>query len=412
MPTRLDIPARSPLASHWRIDPEVVFLNHGSFGAVPFVVSEHQRSLQLLMQREPVRFVVELQEPLLDQARQDVAPLLGCDADDFGFVVNATMGVNTVVRSLTFGPGDELVTSNHEYNACNNVLDWAAERWGAKVVKLDLPFPVRSSDELYELITRGVGPRARLLLLSHITSPSGIILPVERIVAEMNRRGVDTLVDGAHAPGMVPLELDRLNAPYYTGNFHKWVCAPSGAAFLHVRRDRQHLMRPQVISHGANSTRTDRSRFRLEFDYVGTSDPTAWLSVPAAVRFLPTLLGAPAGEPVRTGWERIMKHNHALALRGRDILCRALGVAPNAPYDMLGSLAAVQLPPASPEHAARTSKYHDALQDVLIQKYRIQVPVFPFIAPARQVRISGQMYNTVEQYEYLASALRQELGAG
>lgn len=432
MPTRTDIPARSALTSHWRLDPEIVFLNHGSFGAVPFVVSEHQRSLQLLMQREPIRFVVELLEPMLDRARLDSAPLLGCNADDFGFVMNATMGVNTVVRSLAFKPGDEIVTSNHEYNACNNVLDWAAERWGAKVVKLDLPFPVQSSDELYEIITRGVGPQARLLLVSHVTSPSGIILPVERIVAEMNRRGVDTLVDGAHAPGMVPLEIDRLSAPYYTGNFHKWVCAPSGAAFLHVRKDRQHLIRPMVISHGANSTRTDRSRFRLEFDYAGTSDPTAWLSVPAAIRFLPTLVGTAASESskpagqvglsevssevnaseLRAGWERIMRHNHSLALKGRDILCDALGVEPSAPDEMLGSLAAVALPAATPEHAAKPSKYHDALQDALIQKYGIQVPIFPFVSPMRQVRISAQMYNTVEQYEYLARVLKQELAGG
>ncbi|MBC7771428.1 MAG: aminotransferase class V-fold PLP-dependent enzyme [Pyrinomonadaceae bacterium] len=427
MPTRTDIPARSPLASHWRFDPDIVFLNHGSFGGVPFVVSEFQRSLQLLMQREPIRFVVELMEPMLDQARHDIAPLLGCDADDFAFVVNATMGVNTVVRSLTLKPGDELVTSNHEYNACNNVLDWAAQHWGAKVVKLELPFPVKSSDEMYDTITRGVGPRAKLLLISHITSPSGIILPVERIVAEMNRRGVDTLVDGAHAPGMVPLDIDKLNAPYYTGNFHKWMSAPNGAAFLHVRKDRQQGIRPLIISHGANSTRTDRSRFRLEFDYAGTSDPSPWLSVPVAMQFLPTLAGAAAPDStksdgtlpsaqvrnreMRAGWERVMQHNHSLALKGRDILCNALGVTPNATDDMLGSLAAVQLPAATPEHAAIKSKYHDALQDVLIQKHRIQVPIYPFISPNRQVRISGQFYNTVEQYEYLARALKEELGA-
>jgi len=422
------LPKASAAASHWRFDPSIVFLNHGSFGGVPAVVSEHQRMIQLLLQREPVRFFVELMEPMLDRARAAVAALAGCSADDMAFVLNATMGVNAIVRSLRFEPGDELLTSTHEYNACNNVLDWAAERWGAKVVRAEPPFPVRSSDEMYEAITAAVTPRTRLLLVSHITSPTGIILPVERLVAEMNRRGVDTLVDGAHAPGMVPLNLDTLNAPFYTGNLHKWCCAPSGAAFVHVRRDRQHQVRPAVISHGANAARTDRSRFRLEFDYIGTADPSAWLSVPSALSFVPSILG-PSGRPsespedLRAGWERVMRRNHELVLKGRDILCRGLGVEPPAPDDMLGSLATVPLVPASasgaprdptgPEHPspARTTRYHDELQERLIVRHAVQVPIVAFPADRRQVRISAHLHNSEEQYEYLLTALKAELTA-
>ncbi len=424
-------PRPSPLAAHWRFDPDVVFLNHGSFGGVPVVVSEHQRELQLLLQREPVRFYVELMEPLVDEARRAIAPLLGCHADDFGFVLNATMGVNAVVRSLRFQPGDEILTSNHEYNACNNVVESAAQQWGARVVKIDVPFPISGPDEAFDRIVAGVTPRTKLVLLSYITSPSGMVLPVERLVSEMNRRGIDTLVDGAHAPGMVPLDLDRLNAPYFTGNLHKWVCAPSGAAVLHVRRDRQHLIRPSIISHGANSPRTDRSRFRLEFDYIGTADPSAWLSAPMAMHFiagLAPLLDIPPGfgaaaqaatstdaEPsrLRANWERVMQSNRAKALRGRAILCDALGVKPSIPEEMIGSLAAVLLPPANPADYARSTKYQDPFQDVLIQKYGIQVPIYP-VPPnadgrnpgARVVRISGQVYNSIEQYEYLASVLK------
>jgi len=386
------------------------------------VVSEYQRELQLLLQREPIRFYVETLEPMLDDARRRIAPFLGCDADDFGFVLNASMGVSTVVRSLTFAPGDQLLTSNHEYNACNNALDWAAERWGAKVVKAAIPFPIRSPDEAYHAIMKDVTERTKLVLVSHITSPSGIILPVERLVAELNRRGIDTLVDGAHAPGMVELDIDRLNAPYYTGNFHKWSCAANGAAFLHVRKDRQAKIRPLVISHGANSTRTDRSRFRLEFDFFGTADVTSWLTVPRALEFMGTLgakingnKGGP-DESLKQRWRHVMQANKSLVIQGRDVLCRALGVTPNAPDEMIGSLAAVTLPAATPAHLAKKTKYHDALQDALLEKYGIQVPVYGFPAGAksgagRQVRISAQLHNSLEQYEYLAAMLQRELAA-
>ncbi|MGE3107394.1 MAG: aminotransferase class V-fold PLP-dependent enzyme [Phycisphaerales bacterium] len=423
-------PRPAPLASHWRLDPDVTFLNHGSFGAVPFVVSEYQRELQLLVQREPVRFYVELMESMVDAARLAVAPLLGCAPDDFGFVLNATMGVNAVIRSLPFQPGDEILTSNHEYNACNNVVEWAAQRLGVNVVKVDLPFPISGPDEAFDRIVAGVTTRTRLVLISHITSPSGMVLPVERVTREMNRRGIDTLIDGAHAPGMVPLDIDRLGAPFYTGNLHKWVCAPNGAAFLHVRPDRQHLIRPTIISHGANSPRTDRSRFRLEFDYIGTNDPSAWLSVPAAVTFMSRIgaaLDAPpehpgpsasTPDPLRQNWERVMRSNRHMALKGREILGRALGVEPCVPDDMIGSLAAVMLPPARPGASPAPSKYHDPLQDVLIRRYGIQVPIYPVPAPihsagappgARVVRISAQVYNSTEQYEFLALALKHEL---
>lgn len=436
-------PRPSHFSAHWRLDPNITFLNHGSFGGVPVVVSELQREVQLLLQREPVRFFVELMEPMLDTARRAVAPLLRCSPDDMAFVLNATMGVNTVLRSLRFAPGDEILTSNHEYNACNNVVSHVAAQSQAAVVKIDLPFPISGPDEAYDRIVAGVTPRTKLVLLSFITSPSGMILPVERLVAEMNRRGVDTLVDGAHAPGMVPLNLDALNAPYFTGNLHKWVGAPNGAAVLHVRQDRQHLIRPSIISHGANSLRTDRSRFRLESDFIGTADPSAWIAAPAAVNFLahlgmllptsPTLpavsipsvsattgthLLDAAADPasVRAGWERVMHANRDKVLRGRAILCDALGTTPSVPDEMIGSLAAVLLPPATEADRSRPTKYHDPLQDRLIHQHGIQVPIYP-VPPAstnaatgaRVVRISAHLYNSIEEYEYLADALRREL---
>jgi isopenicillin-N epimerase len=399
------LPSPSDFAAHWRLDPNVVFLNHGSFGAVPRVVCQRQRELQDLLQAEPIRFFVELLEPLLDQARKDVAPFLGCPPDDLAFVHNATTGVNAVIRSLRFEPGDEIITSTHEYNACNNVIRWAEETWGAKMVSAEFPYPIRSADQVVDAFVSRVTPRTKLALISQITSPTALILPVDAVVAELARRGVDTLVDTAHGPGMLPMRVASLGGgdgpAYVTGNFHKWCCAPNGAAFLYVRPDRQHLIRPVVISHGANSKRTDRSRFRLEFDYLGTEDPSPWLCVPEAIRFGAGLLPG--------GWDELRKRNHQLALGARDLLCRTFNTEPPAPDDMIGTMACVRIPDRSPKEPAPV-KYHDPLHEALLARHKIQVPIIPFPAPpTRYVRVAAHMYNSMEQFEYLAGALKEEL---
>ena len=214
-------------------------------------------------------------EPLLDDARATLAEFVGADPAAIAFVPNATAGVNAVLRSLDLDRHDELLVTTHEYNASRNALEYVAGIAGAKVIPIDVPFPIASSDDIVERVLAAVTDRTRLLLIDHVTSQTGLIFPIAQIIEELNRRGIDTLVDGAHAPGMFPLNLDTLGAAYYTGNLHKWVCAPKGAAFLYVRENRRIGIRPVVISHGANATRTDRSRFHLEFDWPGTFDPTA-----------------------------------------------------------------------------------------------------------------------------------------
>lgn len=388
---------------HWMLDPEVIFLNHGSFGACPLPVLDAQRAWRERMEREPVGFFVRDLEGLLDAALAEVGAFLGADPRDLAFVPNATTGVNAVLRSLDLAQGDELLTTDHAYNACRNALEYVAARAGARVVVARIPLPLRSPDDVLDAIVSAIGSRTRLALIDHVTSPTGLVLPVERIVAALAERGVDTLVDGAHAPGMLPLDLEGLGAAYYTGNFHKWVCAPKGAAFLHVRRDRQDRVRPTVISHGANSPRADRSRFRMEFDWVGTLDPSPYLSVPAALRF---------GASLRPGgWPELMRAGRALALRAREVLCSALGTEAPAPASMIGTLAAVPLP-AGKSTAAGSPLYSDPLQSQLFEKYRIEVPIVPWPAPpARLVRVSAAPYNRLEEYEQLASALRALLGS-
>ncbi len=389
------------MKEHWLLDRETVFLNHGSFGATPRRVLEAQTGLREEMERQPVRFLARDLEAMLDRARRDLAAFIGADPEGLAFVPNATAGVNAVLRSLDLDAHDELLVTTLEYNASRNALDYVAALSGARVVCVDLPFPIGSAEEVIERLLSRVTTKTRLLLIDHVTSQTALVLPIERLIAEMHARGIDTLVDGAHAPGMLPLRLAELGAAYYAGNLHKWVCAPKGAAFLYVRPNRRQSVRPLSISHGANSTRTDRSRYLLEFDWTGTFDPTAWLSVPESIRHLESMAVG--------GWQEIMQRNHALALRARDLLCDALAIEPPAPDEMLGSMAAVPLPEGNATTAQRMREItpSDPLQDLLFEQFRIEVPVVPWPhPPARLLRISAHLYNEEHEYELLAEALR------
>jgi isopenicillin-N epimerase len=389
------------MKQHWLLDTNVTFLNHGSFGATPIEVLSKQDEYRTRLEREPVRFMVRELEPLLDAARAEVAAFVGADAEGVAFVQNATAGVNAVLRSLDLDRHDELLVTTHEYNGSRNALDFAASLSGAKVVCVDVPFPIESPEEVVKRVLAQVTERTRLLLIDHITSQTALILPVQRIVAELRERGIDTLIDGAHAPGMVPLDVRAIGAAYYTGNFHKWVCAPKGAGFLYVTKNRRASVRPAIISHGANATRTDRSRYLLEFDWTGTYDPTAWLCVPEALRFMNGL--------VKGGWPEVMRRNHALALRARDLLCDRLGIAHPAPDDMLGAMAAFPMPDGT---ALDNSALYggEPLQDALLEKYAIEVPVMPWpYPPKRTLRVSCQLYNEIGEYERLGDALVAEL---
>ncbi|HEU4368771.1 MAG TPA: aminotransferase class V-fold PLP-dependent enzyme [Methylomirabilota bacterium] len=387
------------LAALWPLERGLDFLNHGSFGACPAEVLRHQDALRAEMEAEPVRFLSRELDDRLEAARDALAAFVGADGDDLAFVTNATGGVNAVLRSLAFAAGDELLTTDHAYNACRNTLDFVAARAGARVMVATIPFPVGSPDDVVEAVLAKVTPRTRLALVDHVTSPTALILPLERLSAELGRRGVDVLVDGAHAPGMVPLDLAALGAAYYSGNCHKWLCAPKGSAFLWVRRDRQATVHPLTISHGASAVRPDRSRFRLEFDWTGTSDPTAWLTVPRAIEYVGSLLPG--------GWPAVMARNRALAREARDLLCAAVGAAAPCPEAMLGSLASVPLPDGTADVAWRRP---DPLQRQLFDGWGIEVPVVSWpAAPRRLIRVSAQLYNRREQYERLAEALRKEL---
>lgn len=390
-----------PLGRFWTLDPEVTFLNHGSFGACPRVVLDAQRALRDRMEREPVEFFVRDLEELAETARAGLGRFIGADPGDLAFVPNATAGVNSILRSLDFHPGDELVVTDHEYQACRNALDFAADRAGARVVVVPIPFPLDSPEQVLSAVLETVTPRTRLALLDHVTSPTGMVLPIRRIVNELKERGIETLVDGAHAPGMLSLDVTGIGASFYTGNCHKWLCAPKGAGFLWVRGDRQEAVRPLSISHGAKASATGGIRFRLEFDWTGTHDPTPYLCVPEAIDFLAGLLPG--------GCDELMERNRALALQAREILCSALGIPAPCPDEMVGSLAAFPLPD-SQGPPADSPLYDDPLHDLLIDRFRIEVPVVPWPHhPRRVIRVSAQAYNHAGQYRQLARALTEIL---
>ena len=357
------LPQQSPYADAWDLSRDVHFLNHGSFGACPRELLERQRAWQTRLEAQPVQFLARDLEPLLDDVRATLGSFLGADPDDLALVQNATAGVNTVLRSLRLEPGDELLVTNHEYNACRMALDMIAERAGAKVVLTEIPFPLCTTenaiDSVIDAIVAKATNKTKLLLIDQITSPTGLVMPIREIVAAMNARGIDTLVDGAHAPGMLPLELDSMGAAYWTGNAHKWLCTPKGAAVLWVRRDRQDGIRPLSIGHGANAKRDDRSRFRLEFDWPGTADPSAHLVIPDAIGFLHRLskqIAEATGNANndRDGLGALRAHNHDLVVTGRQTILDALQVQPvmgghmpgeaACPDTMLGSLATLVLP--------------------------------------------------------------------
>lgn len=386
----------------WALDPEITFLNHGSFGACPTAILERQNEMRRELEANPMDFLHRTLEPRLDAARQRLADFIGCKFENLAFVPNATSGVNAVLQSISLNQTDEVIATNHGYNACRNALNFVARQRGFKVVEVQIPYPVHRIEEAVNPILEAITPRTRLLLLDHITSATGFIIPVEPIIQEFNNRGIDTLIDGAHAPGMVKLQLEKLGATYYTGNCHKWICSPKGSALLYVRPDKIESIRPPIISHGYNTLRSDRSKFLIQFGWTGTLCPTPWLCIPETLDYL--------GQEIPGNWPAIMERNHRLALQGRDIICRALNVSPPCPDEFHGSMVTIPIPPDPKGRPPVLPRFEVLLQNELWVQHKIEVPIFfwPDLKN-RHLRISAQLYNSVEDYQVLAEALLGEL---
>ncbi len=381
-------------AGLWELEPGIAFINHGSFGACPRPVLDRQTEWRRIMERQPVDFLARRLEPLLDDARQTLARFVGADPAGMAFVPNATYGIASVVGSLRLSPGDEIVVTDHGYNAVANIATTAAERTGAVLRVVELPFAAVTPEAVVAAITAAVGGRTRLVIVDHVTSPTALVLPVAAIAAALEP-AVPVLVDGAHGPGMLPVDVTAIGASYYAGNCHKWLGAPKGSGFLHAAERVRADLKPAVISHGWNSTRTDRSRFHLMFDWTGTADPSPYLTVPFAIEVMGSLYPG--------GWNELRERNRALAVAGRDVVAAAVPATELPPTEMLAAMAAIPLPPGP----MQVPPHPDALSTVLLERHQVEVPVFPWpMAPQRMMRISAQAYNKIEDYHRLAEAIR------
>lgn len=375
------------LRSLFLLRDNVTFLNHGSFGACPRPVFERYQWWQRESEGQPVEFHARRAPELLRQSRQALAQWLNADADDLVYVTNATVGVNIVARSLDLGPGDEILASSHEYGACDRTWQFLCERSGARYRHVEIPVPVTTHVDLIERLFSEVTPSTRVLFISHITAPTALTFPIEQICRRARALGILTVVDGAHAPGQVPVDLTRINADFYTGNLHKWLCAPKGSAFLYARRDRQPMLEPLVVSWGWNAVAPSGSDFIDHHEYRGTREISAPLTVPDAIAF-----------QQEHQWDQVRERCHQMIRHARPIIAELLGAEPIAPDsdEWYAQMSAFLLPPEIDGALLKHRLYEDFL---------VEIPVFPWNG-AETIRVSVQGYNNWSDLERLFEGIR------
>ena len=382
------------MLEHWWLDPDAVYLNHGTVGATPRRVLDAQQALRQTIERHPARFLLrELMslEPLppaaptrLRAAAERVGEFVGARGEDLVFVDNASAGVNAVLRSLRLQPGDEIVLFDHAYGAVARTAAFVARGSGAQAVTLPLPFPVGDPAICLGVLEAGLTPRTRLVILDHITSETALVLPLADLAALCRERGVPVLADGAHAPGAIELDIPALGVDWYVANLHKWAFAPRGCGLLWAAPGRREGLHPSVISWGLDVG------WQQEFDWTGTRDPTPYLCAPAGIEFITGFLGAKA----------MREHNHGLVWRAALRLCARWGQSWTTPEAMIGCMATVPLPARLGDTPAQAA----ALKDWLLFERRIEVPILAR-GGRLWVRVSAQVYNDDEDIERLATAL-------
>lgn len=367
--------------------PGVAFLNHGSFGACPRPVFAEYQRWQRLLEEEPVEFLGRRLDDLLAEARTPLGAYLGASPDDLVYVPNATYGMNIVAHSFPLAPGDEVLGNTHEYGAVERTWTFVCEAKGARYRSQPITLPLASADEVVEQLWQGVTPRTRAIVISHITSPTALTFPVAEICKRAAAQGIITIVDGAHAPGQIPLSLETLGADFYTGNLHKWLCAPKGSAFLYARRDSQPMLQPLVVSWGWRAVAPGPSPFQDYFGWTGTSDPAPYLSAPAAIAF-----------QRENDWPSVRAACHDLALSASQRIAELTGLPPISPdnADWWAQMRAIPLP--------RTETSAQEIQRRLYDDYQIEVPIVDW-QEHRFVRVSIQAYNTPRDVDRLVSAL-------
>lgn len=372
------------------LDPEIVFLNHGSFGATPRPVFEVYQSWQRELERQPVEFLGRRVQELMAEARAALAGYLGTRRDDLVYVTNATVGVNIVAHSLDLGPGDEVLATDHEYGACDRIWHFLSRKQGFSYINQPISLPVATTEGFIEQLWQGVTARTRVIFLSHITSPTAIIFPVAEVCCRAREQGILTVIDGAHAPGQIPLDLEEIGADTYTGNLHKWLCAPKGAGYLYARPEVQGLLEPLVVSWGWGSEMPGPSQFVDYHEWQGTRDLAAFLSVPAAIQF-----------QREHDWDRVWDACHALAVDA-EARIRALTDLPSiySSDTLFAQMFSARLPVETDIVALKSRLY---------QEFRLEVPLIEWNSN-KLIRVSVQGYNTQQDLKRLEQALGSVLG--
>jgi isopenicillin-N epimerase len=378
--------------AHYYLDPAIIFLNHGSFGATPRAVMAAYWEWQLRLESQPVQFITRDLLPALQHARQSLGNYLGADADDLVYIPNATFGVNIIARSLKLKPGDEILTTDHEYGACENIWNFMGQKNGTVLVKQSIPLPLACPAEIADHLWQGVTARTRLIFISHITSPTAVRLPVEMICKRARTAGILTIIDGAHAPGQISLNLTDIDADFYVGNCHKWLQSPKGAGFLYTRQALQKRVEPLVISWGwgENASFTSGKPYLDYFEWLGTNDPSAYLSVPAAIQF-----------QERYHWSAVQQGCQQILAAGVKRIEALTG---------LESVYSLQAAPFVQMAAVRLPQVGDlsAFQSQLLQQYSIEVPCIEWNGQ-HFIRISVQGYNTEADLDALVTAIGEIL---
>ena len=377
----------SNLQQFFLLDPGVHFLNHGSFGATPQPVFQAYQDWQRRLERQPVLFLGREHDRLLKDSRSALAEYLHADADDLAYIPNATHAVNIIAQSLHLQPGDEILATDHEYGACDYTWEHVCGRTGANYIHQPIPLPIHTEDEIVEEFWQAVTPNTKAIYLSHITSPTALRLPVEKVCQRARQAGILSIVDGAHAPGQLPVDIPAIGADVYFGNCHKWMLAPKGAAFLHVRREVQPIIEPAIVSWGYRATpeTTTGSRFLDLLQWTGTKDPAAALAVPAAIEFMR-----------EHHWEQVRAECHALLRSAVERVCDLTDLPPLYPLDsdFYSQMAIAPLPPV--DAALLKSRLYD--------EFRVELPVTQHL-DRQFVRISIQGYNTRADVDALVDAL-------
>jgi len=371
------------LANEFLLDPEIIYLNHGSFGATPRKVFEQYQRFQRELERQPVAFLGREFQPRMARARKSLAKFLHTQPDHLAYVSNATTAINIVARNLPLGPEDEVLATDHEYGAMERTWQFLASNRGFKYIRQPIPVPIPAPSHILDHLWNGVTEKTRVLFLSHITSPTSVIFPIKEICDEAKKRGIMTVIDGAHAPGQIPLNLNDLGADFYAGNLHKWLCAPKGAGFLYAHPDHQPLLAPLVVSWGWKSEKPGPSVLIDHHEWQGTRDPAAWLAVPEAIRF-----------QVQHQWDSIRQSCHNLAVEVQDRLVELTGIPPIVSPDLFAQMVSSELPDIDPE----------TLQQYLLEKCDIEVPVFDWNGMTI-LRVSIQGYNSPAHVDHLIEAL-------